>query len=70
MATFDISNELVVTLKYHYDKNSLVEYGCWFVAKFSRWLLYAKKMNFRCLGNDFFCVQQKIFMFNKWFLYV
>ena len=36
MATFDISNELVATLKYHYDRNSLVEYGCSFVAKFSR----------------------------------
>ena len=54
MATFDISNELVVTLKHHYDKSSLVEYGCSFVAKFRRWLLYAKKMIFLCSTKDFY----------------
>ena len=61
-------------IKIPYDKNSLVEYGGSFVAKFSRWLLYAKKMNFRCLGDDFFvfnkrflCSINDFYMFNKWF---
>ena len=34
--------------------------GCSSVAKFSKWLLCAKKMNYRSLANDFH-------MFNKWF---
>ena len=37
-------------------------YRCSFVAKISKWLFYAKEMNYRCSGNDFF-------MFIKWFSY-
>ena len=48
-----------------------------FAAKFSKWLLYAEKMNYRCLlGNDFFMFNKRFsysingfYMFNKWFLY-
>ena len=48
-------------------------YGCSLVAKFRKWLLYAKKMNYRCLGNDFFMFNKRFsysinnfYMFNKW----
>ena len=42
-----------------------VVYGCSFVAKFRKWHLYAKKINFRCSANDFFYGQQNIFIFNE-----
>ena len=49
-------------------------WGCSFVAKFSKWLLYAKRINFRCLGNNFFMFTKKLsysmndfYMFNEWF---
>ena len=49
-------------------------YGCSSVAKFSKWLLYAKRMNYRCLGNDFFMFNKRFsysvndfYMFSKWF---
>ena len=34
------------------------------------WLAYAKKMNYRCLGNDFFMFNKKISMFYTGFLFV
>ena len=66
---FDYSKNLNFTKRYS-NNISTQDYRCSFVAKFSKQLLYAKIMNYRCLANDFFYVQEMIFIFNKWFLYV
>ena len=55
-------------------RSCVTYYGCSFVAKFSKWLLYSKKIDFRCLGNDFFMFIKRFsysmndfYMVNKWF---
>ena len=55
-------------------RSCVTYYGCSFVAKFSKWLLYSKKINFRCLGNDFFMFIKRFsysmndfYMVSKWF---
>ena len=49
-------------------------YGCSFIAKSSKWLFYAKKINYISLGSDFFMFNRRFlylisdfYMFNKWF---
>ena len=49
---------------------------CLFVAKFSKWVLYTKKMNYRCSANDFYMFSKSFsfsindfHVFIKWFSY-
>ena len=55
-------------------RSCVTYYGCSFVAKLSKWLLYSKKINFRCLENDFFMFIKRFsysmndfYMVSKWF---
>ena len=63
-------------VEFYYKWTTIAYYGCSFVAKFSKWLLYAKKMNNRCLANYFSMFSKSFslsandfYMFNKRFLY-
>ena len=49
-------------------RSCVTYYGCSFVAKFSKWLLYSKKINFRCLGNDFLCSSKDFHI--QWMIFI